>query len=64
VETTFGSSPAAKIKFSYRMLDRATGDVVATGSSVQVFVDVKTFQLQLTIPPFFNAWLNQWEQIR
>lgn len=62
VETIFESSPAAKIKFSYRMWDRATGDVVATGSSVQVFVDVKTFQLQLTIPPFFDTWLNQWEQ--
>lgn len=56
VETTFENSAAAKLRFSYRILDKKTSGVVATGSSVQVFVDVKTFVLQLTLPEFFETW--------
>lgn len=56
VETTYINSPAAKLKFEYRIFDGATRTLVATGSSLQVFVDVKTFGLELTIPSFFADW--------
>lgn len=60
VETTFEHNPAAKLNFSYRMLEYTSRSVVAVGSSVQVFVDAKTFELHLTVPDFFQAWLNKW----
>lgn len=56
VETTFVNSAAAKMKFSYRISESRNNQLVATGSSVQVFVDAKSFGLQLTIPAFFAEW--------
>jgi acyl-CoA thioester hydrolase len=61
VETVYEPSPAAKLKFSYKMYPSGSPDLVASGYSLQVFVDVKSFELQLTIPPFFEAWKNKWE---
>ena len=60
VETTFISRRAAKVNFQYRILN-GSGEVVATGSTMQVFVEVKTFQLQLTNPPFFEDWKVKWK---
>jgi acyl-CoA thioester hydrolase len=60
VETSFIPSPAAKLRFEYRMYESETKDLVATGYSLQVFVDVKTFVLQLTVPEFFEDWKNKW----
>ncbi len=56
IETKFIPSEAAKMKFNYRLLNAATGEVVATGSSVQVFLDKETSTLQLANPPFFEKW--------
>ncbi len=61
VESTFINDLAAKMKFNYRIFETGSGNLVATGSSLQVFVDVKTFELQLTIPPFFEAWKKKME---
>ena len=60
VETIFRDTPAAKLNFEYRMFDAVSKQVVATGSSTQVFVDAKTFGLQLTNPAFFEAWKKKW----
>ena len=60
VETTFKNTAAAKLHFEYRMLDAVNRQVVAIGSSTQVFVDAKTFALQLTNPAFFDAWKKKW----
>jgi acyl-CoA thioester hydrolase len=60
VESTYHDVPAAKIKFTYRITEADSGDLVAVGSSVQVFVDAKTFQLHLNVPPFFVAWKKKW----
>lgn len=60
VESTFINNPAAKIKFEYKIYQATGNELVATGSSLQVFVDATTFQLQLTIPPFFEAWKRKW----
>lgn len=56
VETTFMNTPAAKLLFEYKIFDASHKSLVATGSSVQVFVDVKNFGLQLTLPSFFEDW--------
>ena len=56
VETRFIPCEAAKLKFSYRLFNAATGDLVATGSSVQVFLDKEESLLQLSNPPFFEEW--------
>lgn len=56
VETTFVNSPAAKLIFDYKIYEAKEKTLVAKGSSVQVFVDAKSFELQLTLPSFFEAW--------
>jgi len=60
VETTFINAAAAKLKFEYKIFETRNSALVARGSTLQVFVDVKTFELQLTIPPFLEAWKKQW----
>jgi len=56
VETSYINTTAAKLKFKYRIFDTLHRTLVASGSTLQVFVDAKTFELQLTIPAFFEAW--------
>jgi acyl-CoA thioester hydrolase len=56
VETTYIDMAAAKLKFEYRIFDALNRTLIATGSSMQVFVDAKTFELQLTVPSFFQEW--------
>ncbi len=56
VHTTFVNTASAKLTFDYKIFEAKGKTLVAKGSSVQVFVDAKSFELQLTIPPFFEAW--------
>lgn len=60
VETTLINSAAAKLRFEYKIYESRSKALVATGSSIQVFVDAKTFELQLTVPDFFEAWKKKW----
>lgn len=60
VETIFKPMAAAKLAFDYNMYTAQRQELVATGASLQVFVDAKTFTLQLTMPPFFEAWRKKW----
>ena len=61
VETTYQPTPAAKLTFHYTIRSVQQNEVIATGMTTQVFVDVKTFDLHLTIPPFFETWRKQRE---
>ena len=56
VESTYVPTEAAKIKFTYRLFKASTGELVATGSSVQVFLSKDDSVLQLANPPFFEDW--------
>ena len=56
VEIVYVPSDAAKLKFKYRLTNSQTGDVVATGSTVQVFLSRENFELFLTNPPYFEEW--------
>jgi acyl-CoA thioester hydrolase len=60
IETRYIDTVAAKIKFEYTLYNAASGEVVAKGTSMQVFLDKETSTLQLTIPPFFETWKKQW----
>lgn len=59
VETRFLPTEAAKMKFNYFLYNALSGELVATGTSVQVFLDKENSVLQLTNPPFFAAWKLQ-----
>jgi acyl-CoA thioester hydrolase len=56
VETKYIPGEAAKLKFTYRLFNAASGELVATGSSVQVFLKKEDSVLQLSNPPFFEEW--------
>ncbi len=60
VECSYIETPAAKLKFTYNIYKAETKELVATGSTVQVFVETKNFELQLIVPTFFQEWKKKW----
>jgi acyl-CoA thioester hydrolase len=56
IESRFIPCDAAKIIFEFTLFNAQNGEVVAKGSSMQVFLDKKTSTLQLINPPFFEEW--------
>jgi acyl-CoA thioester hydrolase len=63
VETTYTPCVAAKLHFDYRLFNAGSGVLVATGSSVQVFLDRESNALQLTNPPFYEEWKHKHSMI-
>jgi acyl-CoA thioester hydrolase len=59
VETIFVPGLSAKLTFKYQLFKAATNELVAVGSSVQVFLDKEESILQLNNPPFFESWKKQ-----
>ncbi|MCX6204786.1 MAG: acyl-CoA thioesterase [Bacteroidetes bacterium] len=59
VEATYVNSESAKLKFIYRLYNAKNNELVATGSTIQVFLEKKLSTLQLTNPPFFEKWKKQ-----
>ena len=59
VETRYEDTPAAKITYSFKIFRGSDKELVATGESVQVFLDMNG-ELVLTIPPFFAVWKKKW----
>ena len=59
VETEYIPTEAAKMLFKYRLFN-AEGDVIATGSSIQVFLDKEEQLLQLVTPGFFEEWKKKY----
>lgn len=53
--TTFVYSPAAKIIFKYEIYRESDGELVATGESTQVFMNLD-HELYITVPEFFELW--------
>lgn len=60
IETRFIDSPAAKIQFDYTIYRASDNTVAATGSSVQVFINGKTRELELSSPQFYLDWKKRW----
>ena len=60
INTIYRPVAAAKLIFDYEITQTENNARVATGSTTQVFVDAKTFDLQLITPPFFEQWKTKW----
>ncbi len=60
VETTFIETPAAKIIFNFKIFNKKSNKLVATGTSTQVFLDSKSKELFWTNPPFYVEWKKKW----
>lgn len=59
VEITYIPTESAKIVFEYKIIDENSGDVYATGRSVQVFLD-SDYQLVWENPEFYMKWKERW----
>ncbi len=55
IDIYFHNTEAAKIIFNYEIFDLEDGSLVASGSSIQVFLD-KQYQLVWTNPDFYTEW--------
>lgn len=60
LETTYKDCLAAKLLFEYAIYDVETEEKIATGSSVQVFMERESLELMLTIPKFMEDWKKKW----
>lgn len=59
IETRYLACDAAKIKFEYTLYRATDQSVVATGSTVQVFLNPHK-ELELLNPPFYQDWKRKW----
>jgi len=59
VEISFRNSESAKIIFDYEIYNVEDNSLIATGYSIQVFLD-KEFRLVWSIPAFFEEWKQKW----
>jgi acyl-CoA thioester hydrolase len=56
VDITYFDTPAAKIVFKYNIRNIRTGNLAATGESVQVFLSVSGNHTCIICPVFFEHW--------
>lgn len=59
IKITYQPTESAKIVFDYEITDKVTGDTIATGHSVQVFMD-RDYQLVWENPQFYQQWKEMW----
>ncbi len=59
VETRYIDTEAAKICFEYIIRRENSDEIVATGSSTQVFLD-QNGELMLVAPEFYTNWKKRW----
>jgi acyl-CoA thioester hydrolase len=59
-EVIYHDTKAARIEMEYKIHNAQSGVLLATGYSIQVFLDRTNFQLQLIMPAFFEEWKKRW----
>lgn len=59
IETRYINSEAAKICFQYILYRESDTKVVATGESIQVFLN-SSFELELVSPLYYQEWKKRW----
>jgi acyl-CoA thioester hydrolase len=59
IDIIYRPTEAAKIVFDYEIHDPETNELMASGHSVQVFMD-KNYQLVWANPDFYVAWKKMW----
>ena len=62
IDIIYRLTEAAKIVFDYEIYDNETNELMATGRSVQVFMD-KEYNLVWTNPDFYQEWKKMWDLI-
>ena len=60
VVITYVPTESAKIVFDYEIVDSNDGTVLATGRSVQVFMD-RDYSLIWENPEFYRKWKEEWK---
>jgi acyl-CoA thioester hydrolase len=60
VDIIYKPTEAAKIVFDYEIHDTADESLIATGHSVQVFMD-RDYQLVWSNPAFYEEWKRKWD---
>ena len=50
---------AAKIVFDYEIRDTATGEIMVTAHTIQVFME-RNYELMWTNPEFYERWKKKW----
>lgn len=61
IDIIYRPTDAAKIVFDYEIHNPKDESIVATGRSVQVFMDLN-YQLVWDNPPFYQEWKKRWGQ--
>lgn len=61
VVTEYLPTKAAKIIFKYKIFNNRTSDLVAMGSTQQVFMEPDSKDLILTYPSFYSEWMSKWK---
>ena len=56
VKAILEQHPASKIVFRYEVINLATGEMAAVGSTTQVFLGIENKLLELVKPHFFAEW--------
>lgn len=59
IEIVYRPTEAAKIVFDYEIRDSSSNELLATGHSVQVFMD-SNYQLIWDKPEFYRQWQKRW----
>jgi acyl-CoA thioester hydrolase len=59
IDIMYRPTDAAKIVFDYEIHDTADDSLLATGHSVQVFMD-RNYQLVWDNPDFYQEWKDRW----
>lgn len=62
IETRYIATEAAKLVFEYTVFKADGETIVATGSTIQVFLNSDN-ELELTNPDFYQDWKKKWEVI-
>jgi acyl-CoA thioester hydrolase len=62
IDIIYRLTEAAKIVFDYEIYDNDSGELMATGRSVQVFMDMD-YQLVWSNPDFYQEWKRMWNLI-
>ena len=62
IDIIYRPTAAAKIVFDYEIYDTEDNSLIATGRSVQVFMDLN-YQLVWDNPSFYQEWKERWGQV-
>lgn len=62
IDIIYRPTAAAKIVFDYEIYDTEDNSLIATGSSVQFFMDLN-YQLVWDNPSFYQEWKERWGQV-